>query len=517
MTTHLHDDVLAALDAVEILSPTRYAVLGVTREFLQGPATGPSPWDAEPDRFATTLAGDLYQHLYICPSPLRAHPRTELLTSRDLIAALSQANTGTGTWERGWVVRRIEGDGCVVVSRDGVNYWADASQVRPRGGSVRERESCRVRMPKELRELIWGFYMAIGDGDGQDESGDDEAERPALDRYYWHLSLAAAVPFLAAATSRLNAARIPFRLKVVNEPQAYRRADSGVLYVHRRDRRQVGAVVADLHRSIARSLGEEVPLFTRRLAPGLGFAEDPGGELSFGQHRCLLIARALWRSFLRGDRDREARARRWLRPSSRKASIRPGPISAPVPGTPTTGDRCPLTPRVSGWIRSLRRAAARQPPRLPNCCRRPRHASARRCASRPTGTARGGRATGWAGRIWNSPPGTARSIRLPRRWDRIGMTGLRGSPPSYSSSPSGPATPDSGARREERSPTPYGNAVAPGPSEGPPRSPSSAGISAWRTRHGCSTIAAMAASSGRKSTRSSPRWPDRWRSPISSN
>jgi hypothetical protein len=304
--TPLHDDLLAALDAVEVASPNRYVLLGEARDILDEAAKQPLSHD-DPDRLAAALAADLYQRLYIRPSPLTPPPQADLLSSRDLIAALSRANTGTGTWEPGWILRRIEGDGAVVVARDGVDYWADASYVRPRRGSLREGESCRVRMPKELRELVWGFYMAVGDG--ADESRDAEVEPQAIDRYYWHLSLSAAVPFLAAATSRLNAARMPFRLKVPNEPRAYRRADAGVLYVRRCDRHRIGAIVADIHSSTAHALGEEVPLFTRRLATGLGFAEDPGGELSFGHHRCRIIARALWRSFLRGDGDREARAK----------------------------------------------------------------------------------------------------------------------------------------------------------------------------------------------------------------
>ena len=51
-----------------------------------------------------------------------------------------------------------------------------------------------------------------------------------------------------------------------------------------------------------------MPLFTKRLANGLGLAEDPSRGMSFGQHRCRLTAQALWRSFARGDADRNSRA-----------------------------------------------------------------------------------------------------------------------------------------------------------------------------------------------------------------
>ncbi|HEX4611434.1 MAG TPA: T3SS effector HopA1 family protein, partial [Urbifossiella sp.] len=83
----------------------------------------------------------------------------------------------------------------------------------------------------------------------------------------------------------------------------YGRADAGVLYLERRHTDRLGTALADVHRTVAADLRPEVPLFTRALAPGLGVAEDPGGALSFGQHRCRLAARAAWAAFSRGDAD----------------------------------------------------------------------------------------------------------------------------------------------------------------------------------------------------------------------
>ena len=45
------------------------------------------------------------------------------------------------------------------------------------------------------------------------------------------------------------------------------------------------------------------PALTKRLAPGLGFAEDPGGDESFGQYRCRQLAEGIVRAY-------EHRARR---------------------------------------------------------------------------------------------------------------------------------------------------------------------------------------------------------------
>jgi len=50
-----------------------------------------------------------------------------------------------------------------------------------------------------------------------------------------------------------------------------------------------------------------VPMFTKPLAEGLGLAEDPGNQMSFGQSRCQITARALWSCYMRGLTDKEAR------------------------------------------------------------------------------------------------------------------------------------------------------------------------------------------------------------------
>ncbi len=300
--SRIHDDLLIILDAVQIESTRRYNVLAEPREV---PAVDqPSPaTQAQPGQIISALAGDLYDRLYIRPSP---SPLSidDVFARRDLVAALSDANTGRGHWEPGWTV--VEGeDGEFTVIKDGLVFWVPQSRLRPGEGAIRPGRTCRVLVPKELRGLFPGFYMTIGDGGAASE---DEGEDvgPTL-RYYWHLRPEAAVLFMATATALLNEVSVPFRLKVVSDPNAYSRADAGVLYVRGRDLAIVGPLVAQVHSTIAHLLRPEVPLFTKRLADGLGFAEDVARSKSFGQQRCRLVAEALWQSFVRGETDRDAR------------------------------------------------------------------------------------------------------------------------------------------------------------------------------------------------------------------
>jgi hypothetical protein len=100
------------------------------------------------------------------------------------------------------------------------------------------------------------------------------------------------VPFVREATRRLNGAGLAFVAKVVDDPDAFDRRDAAVVLFERRDRARALAAVEDLRTALARFLDPGAPAMTLPLAPGLAFAEGPGGGESFGAHRCLLLADA---------------------------------------------------------------------------------------------------------------------------------------------------------------------------------------------------------------------------------
>src|SRR5207249_172855 len=69
--------------------------------------------------------------------------------------------------------------------------------------------------------------------------------------------------------------------------------DAGVLYVRRRDYPAVGAILEKIYPEVEGVLDKGMPALTKRLAPGLGLAEDSGNGESFGLHRCMLLAEGL--------------------------------------------------------------------------------------------------------------------------------------------------------------------------------------------------------------------------------
>jgi hypothetical protein len=192
-------------------------------------------------------------------------------------------------------IARVDGDRFVL---GGSTYpAADAARVLyerwfVRGGSVgpalaaSDRASARdlarslaaVRAPVDGPD---GWFHARGTALGRT---DDVA------RVYLHVARGGARALVAALARLDHAPGVPFRFKVATEPAALARVDCAVLYV---PRGRAPAALARLHRDAAPWLRDGTPPWTRALARGVAWADDPGGGVSFGLHRCGLAVDGL--------------------------------------------------------------------------------------------------------------------------------------------------------------------------------------------------------------------------------
>jgi hypothetical protein len=207
------------------------------------------------------------------------------------VQLLSAGNAGAGTREPGWQVRGFEGR-AIVVERNGLSLWVRPEDTWPRRRrAVAGGATVSVSLPKELLQLSPGFYMALGNRWLETGAG------PGILRFYWHVRSEGAAALVAGVTASLNRASLPFRLKVVNEPERYSRCDAGVLYALERDFGFLARLVAGVYAGVSSYLEPATPAFTRHLAPGLGLAEDPGDGDSFGMNRCGLLAEGLIRAY----------------------------------------------------------------------------------------------------------------------------------------------------------------------------------------------------------------------------
>ncbi|MET3135043.1 hypothetical protein AAKU55_005346 [Oxalobacteraceae bacterium GrIS 1.11] len=227
----------------------------------------------------------LYANFYIRGEP--REPRAGLpqggVAHTQFVQDILQANCGRNNWRYGGVVSEIR-DGCVIIKRGALKFYARPEECSATTSPLAEAARVRLILGRDSLRIAPGFCLLFGEFDlagGQ----------PVL-RFYWNLESNMAAGFVREATSRLNAAGLPFRLKVLADPQAYDRCDAAVLYVARSGAAAVSDVVAKIYAAIG-SPRDLVPAFTRRLAPGLATADDPGNGDSFGMHRCGLVAEAL--------------------------------------------------------------------------------------------------------------------------------------------------------------------------------------------------------------------------------
>lgn len=213
------------------------------------------------------------------PRPARPEPRGAGGDAASFAGALAQANCGRGAWQPGWRVAAIEQDEVTVVRPDGLLLRAPPADCRIEGAIA------DVRMPKDHAGVRPGVLELLGDSARR---GDSERARLS-----WNVSAVGAVTLVARLTYALNQATIPFTLEVLDDPARYAGRPGAHLLIARGDVAAVRGMLKPLLRSLGAHLGEGAPALGLPLARGLTLVEEPGGDESFGEHRCRLLAEAI--------------------------------------------------------------------------------------------------------------------------------------------------------------------------------------------------------------------------------
>jgi hypothetical protein len=209
------------------------------------------------------------------------------------VETLSAANEGTGCRESGWEILTTAKDH-LIVRKGNLELWVRPEDYSTQKDSQQSETSVVLHLPKELRGISPGYYMALSN---QEDISDDVH---SLVRLYWNLSAKGAPLFVRNVTRALNDARLFFRLKVLNDSRSYSRCDAAVIYFRKPQHLAVTKHMARIYPHLACYLKPKTPMFTKPLAPGVGLAEDPGSNESFGQHRCKLLANGMILAYERG-------------------------------------------------------------------------------------------------------------------------------------------------------------------------------------------------------------------------
>jgi hypothetical protein len=245
---------------------------------------------------ALCLSAEIYRSFYCQGGPVMARWDEREPASADpwLIEAMSQANTGRGSWERGWEVEHVDDDDAVLVT-ERLRARVPVGDCRhPHAGPLSPGALAEVRVPKELPELSPGFFTVVSDAPA------DPGSWASAVRVYWNVARAGAPRLVRAVTSRLNREGMPFRLKVADHPLRLERCDAAVLYLEGEVFGDLRVPLGELATALRVYLRPRVPAFTLELAPGVGAAEDTSGGESFGENLCTLLADGIIRAHERG-------------------------------------------------------------------------------------------------------------------------------------------------------------------------------------------------------------------------
>jgi Lanthionine synthetase C-like protein/HopA1 effector protein family len=303
------DQLVSVVRSVRVIDELTFSWFG---RRIHVPA--PSPLRDEtrtPGSLQSVLARYLYELFYVVGAPVPADVRP--LGAGDqvddaFVDMIRAAAVGIGPLERNWKFVRIDRDG-VVAERDGIVFLVPRGSVAEEVPGSDATGRMAVRQPLCLRTAQPGFCLVFGNVPfAAPNSG------PSI-RFYWNIFADGAIVLTRALTKELNDRSIPFALKLLNTEAGYTRCDSTVLYVPAEHLSSALDVVALCQADIAWALEERVPALTKRIALGVGAAEDPGSGESFGQHRCRLLAEALRDptvSRSRGVENRSRQIARWL-------------------------------------------------------------------------------------------------------------------------------------------------------------------------------------------------------------
>lgn len=296
------DQIAAAVRGMRVLSPIRFQWLGRSSPGIPARARAAVPESSLRSYLVFQMEQCLYRNFY-CSGGVTGWDEGEVEPAGDpggdpyFLEALARANSGTGSYEDGWLVRAAE-ERRITASREGLTVVLRPEDLVESGGSE-AGSIVRARFPSGFVQRSPGFYLAAGNEAFPFEGG-------TVVRVYWNATPDGAVLLMRRLTSGLNDARVPFRFKTVHDPGLYRRCDAAVLYLRRNDWPTVHRVLAEIHRQVARHLRAATPALTKRWAPGAGLAEDPSDGDSFGTNRCRLIADGIVRAHEAGARDVES-------------------------------------------------------------------------------------------------------------------------------------------------------------------------------------------------------------------
>jgi hypothetical protein len=311
MSIRTYEELVPVFQALVITSPLSFAFAGEGHVVNPAATTLPGFEDhpLPPDPLVRDLQSVFYNRCYARrlgdPTHDGAPPVTSLHDA-GYVRLLADGNQSVARWDPGWVIYDLGAGGQVFIRKGDCQRAAVPGEfvsANPPGLPAFVGSVVSVVVHREAVGAQPGWYFAYGD------TLSDVWDEFTLLRFYFHCTETHSPELLRHLTAQLNKYRVPFRLKAPTAPALYNRTDALVLYVAKRYFDVTARLIAALPDEIAARLHESVPLFTKPIRPGVGFAEEPNTGESFGMHRCRLTAEGVVEAWRAGDQSAEGRMR----------------------------------------------------------------------------------------------------------------------------------------------------------------------------------------------------------------
>jgi hypothetical protein len=284
------------------------------------------PNESRTDPLVQALTERLYARHYC----RRKTPREALkATPDDLIDQLRSANGSEDCWHSGWEYLGRDEHGNALIRSGYKTRLADPGSYREEeavgvgdaaasGAAIAAGARVVVFRPREDVGSQPDYYYALGQSLG------DRYEELVGSRIYLNIRPEGAHHWVRVVSCVLNRYSVPFAFKILRHRHAYGRVDTGVLYIPRRYAGFTAALMISLSEEAAgiHRLRRATPALTRRLAPGLAFADNPPGGESFGISRMRMVAHGIVEAWRAGKVDVRARLES-VRARFHAAGVRP--------------------------------------------------------------------------------------------------------------------------------------------------------------------------------------------------
>lgn len=214
----------------------------------------------------------------------------------DFMNDLSQQNLSQEHFDAGWMIEYIDTQG-QIISKKG-NYTRSVYPGEFLNDSrfhhlPATQQQIRLFSRKEHKDVSTGFYYIFGN-----TITEDNADQ--LVRLYFNINPDGIRLLIALITQLFNDYQVPFEFKCVNHPYFYSRCDAAVLYFEKRYSSIAFLVIQEIHKQIKQHLLPQTPLFTKALAEGIGFAENPKKtDESFGTHISKMLAQGIMNAIIK--------------------------------------------------------------------------------------------------------------------------------------------------------------------------------------------------------------------------